>query len=294
VADAEVRLRNQEGIEAQLRRRVKSLETRLADHVSSINKIQPKYQEALNERAKFQLERDAALAQTTTTMERIEARIAENMKLKEQNASLSAELSASRDLLAGSSVPEIAELEKAHEEARALQSDKEKLERRVLSMNRDFEFTRDSYQKASSSAAELAAELASAHAEIEILKRKASDNIVRIAEIQRTNETAEREARIDELEGMLIEREQELYRKGEELKIKTNGRRETRGTSVPQSPRLGSGAMSPRARVVGSNGSRQNSPAPGETMGREGFRDAILFPSAPGGSSRWNHLREGM
>lgn len=276
---------------------MKSLEDRLADHVSSINKIQPKYQEALNERAKFQLERDTAVAQATTITERIEVRNATIAELKAEKASISAELSAARELLSGSSVPEIVELEKAREEMRRAQAEKETLERRFASLTRDFEFTRDSYQKQLSSGAELGSELNSAREEIEILRRKSSDNIVRIAEIQRHNETAEREARIDELEILLAEREHELYRKGEELKIKTNGRRETRGTSVPRSPRLGSGAMSPRARVVGvvgGNGSRQNSPAPGDTAGREGFRDAILFPSGQGGSSRWNHLREGM
>ncbi len=82
--------------------------------------------------------------------------------------------------------------------------------------------------------------------EIMKLQRKADENTVRIAEIQRSNTAKEREERIDELEAQVQEYQQELFRKNEELKLKTNGRRDTRGTSIPRSPRLGSGALSPR------------------------------------------------
>lgn len=262
----------------------------MSDYASSIAKIQPKYQEALNERAKFQAEREAAVAQATTLSERIEARLSDIVKLKEEKASLGKELADTQRLLRTSSVPDMAQLEQAKEAGQVLQAEKIKLEKKVASMTRDFEFTRDAYQKASNSAVDLANELSEVQQEMTVLRQKADENSVRIAELQRDSERQQKEDRITELEALLADRENELWRKGEELKIKTNGRRETRATSVPRSPRLTSGAMSPRRLPHGgNNGSRQNSPVPGEMPRiREGFGvDNILFPPR-----QWGHLRE--
>ena len=120
-------------------------------------------------------------------------------------------------------------------------------------------------------------------------KRQASENKVRVAEIQRKYETDQLNERVDELEAQLKETQRDRDKTKEELKIKTNGRRETRGTSVPRSPHLGgSGAMSPRpnfARTAG--GSRGASPAPGDN-----FRDPPLFPPPPSklGSNAYTYL----
>ncbi|KAI9729671.1 MAG: hypothetical protein M1818_008424 [Claussenomyces sp. TS43310] len=291
VSDLKTRLQAQEAIESRLRHGIKTLESHLEDRVSAIRKIQPKYQETLNERAKFQAERDAAIAQAKLMTERMETRLGDIAKLKEEKVTLMRELSELQNLITSSAIPEIVELERLREEVKHSKAEKEKIEKRMGSLSRDFEFTRDSYQKASTSAVDLANELTEARLEISILQRKADENSLRIAEIQRDSELQQKGERISELELLLADREMELWRKGEELKAKTNGRRETRGTSVPRSPHLVSGAMSPRRMPIGvGNGSRQNSPAPGEMPRiREGFGgDATLFPSR-----QWNHLREG-
>jgi chromosome segregation ATPase len=289
VDNLEVELQNKQSMEEQLRSMVKSLEVRLDDYVSTIKKLEPKLLQAISDRRKFQAERDAAKSQAVILTQTIEARVTEIAKLKEDKLSLEKELTTARTALTNSTVPEVAKLAQTQEQLRAIQIDKERLEKRILSMQKDFEFTRDSYQKASSYTTELRNELSELKEENANLRRKASENTVRIAEIQRANEAKEREERIDELEALLRDRDQELRKKTEELKIKTNGRRETRGTSVPRSPRMGSGAMSPRphfARTAG--GSRGGSPAPGDA--REGFRDATLFPSSALASARWPHL----
>jgi hypothetical protein len=291
VDSLEIELQNKQSTEEQLRLMVKSLEARLEDYVSTIKKLEPRLLQAIADRRKFQAERDTAKSLAVTLTQSIEARVTEIAKLKEDKLNLEKELATARTALTNSTIPEIAQLAKDQEQLRALQIDKERLEKRILSMQKDFEFTRDSYQKASSYTTELRNELEELKEENAVLQRKASENTVRVAEIQRANETKEREERIDELEALLRDRDQELRKKTEELKIKTNGRRETRGTSVPRSPRMGSGAMSPRphfTRTAG--GSRGASPAPGDA--REGFRDATLFPSSALASSRWTHLTD--
>jgi chromosome segregation ATPase len=291
VDNLEVELQNKQSTEEQLRSKVKNLEARLEDYVSTIQKLEPKLLQAIADRRKFQAERDAAKSQAVILTQSIEARVAEIAKLKEDKVNLEKDLATTRTALAHSTVPEIAQLAQTQDKLRVLQADKERLEKRILSMQKDFDFTRDSYQKASSYTTELRNELSELQEQNTILQRKASENIIRVAEIQRANEAKEREERIDELEALLKDRDQELRKKSEELKFKTNGRRETRGTSVPRSPRLGSGAMSPRPRFAQpAGGSRGGSPAPGDA--REGFRDATLFPSSALASARWGHLSD--
>ncbi len=287
----EVEIQNKRSTEEHLRSMVKSLEARLDDYVSTIKKLEPKLLQAIADRRKFQAERDAAKSQAVSLTQSIEVRVSEIAKLKEDKINLEKDLATARSALTNSTVPEIAQLAQAQEQMRLLQVDKERLEKRILSIQKDFEFTRDSYQKASSHTTELRNEISELQEQNAVLQRKASENTVRVAEIQRANEAKEREERIDELEALLRDRDQELRKKTEELKIKTNGRRETRGTSVPRSPRMGSGAMSPRPRFAQpAGGSRGGSPAPGDA--REGFRDATLFPSSALASARWGHLND--
>ena len=262
---------------------------RVQDLTKTIQNVQPKYRQAIADKSKAQAERDVAQTQVIKLDQVNNGRIEEIANLKEEKTSLERQLTVAQDALRKSSVPGAAKLGQAQDQIRELLADKERLEKRVASVQGNFDFTRDAYQKASSHVTELNSEINDLKEENVVLRRQASENRVRISEIQRASEARQREERIEELEALLKDRERELAKKSEELKIKTNGRRETRGTSVPRSPRLGSGAMSPRpqfARTAG--GSRGASPAPGEA--REGFRDPPLFPPSGLGSARFSHL----
>jgi len=125
--------------------------------------------------------------------------------------------------------------------------------------------------------------------ENDILKRKASDNTVEIHRIQASNETKIYLARINELDAEKKELERELGKKNEELKTIMNGRRSTRGTSVPRSPRMNT--MSPNTRInrVMGVSSRGNSPGPGEPVRGIFSTDGPLQYGAP--TRAWpNHL----
>lgn len=297
VAALEIEVENGKRVEAQLRQSKNELEIRISSYSSLINKIHPKYQDALKERATAQSAKEAAQAQVLAINQRMESRIEDIAKLKEEKAVLQAELSAARASLSSATVPSVAELAQAQESISTLQSEKARLEKKIANIQRDFDFTRNEYQKASNSAVESAAEVSMLKEEAEILRRQASSNLVTVAEIQRSSGNKELEDRIDELEAQVAEYQNELARKNEELKAKMNGRRETRGTSVPRSPRLGSGAMSPRPYGtirIGGGGSRGTSPAPGgEAMtlsisaGAGIGRDPVLFPP----QQRWGYLR---
>jgi len=149
--------------------------------------------------------------------------------------------------------------------------------------------------RSSRAAAEANNELNELKEENRVLKRKASENAVRIHEIQASNEIKEHLVRIDGVEAEKAALERELDKKSEELRTVMNGRRATRGASVPKSPRMNN-TMSPStrvSRVIGANGSRGNSPALGEPI-RGMFTGDALFPNIPTGSlQRWpNHLTQ--
>jgi chromosome segregation ATPase len=169
---------------------------------------------------------------------------------------LEAELTTARTALASSAVPEQREFEALREKAAEAQAEREKLEKRAVSAAKDFEFTREQYQRASNQAAELASEVAGLQAEKVVLERRASENIVRIREMQARSEVAQLKDRIDELEAEAGLLKADLGRKNEELKAR--GVRGLRGASVPRSPKVAG---------MGIAGSRGSSVAPGEGNG---------------------------
>jgi len=290
------------------------LENRCRDFESSIASIQPKYQEALNDRGQFEHEFNMSSLRQANLRKELENKEAELIKLREQKATLQAELTDARTALSSSSIPEIVEMGKLKEELVKEKSEKERLEKRLKNMQSDLEYMRNNYQNSSTLAAEHASENRALQTELDKLREKDKRDMVRIHEIQRSNEVKECLRRVQTLKDEKSELERELEKKQEELRAVMNGRRATRGTSVPRSPRMGTGGtMSPGPRsmgramqmgnigmaMAGGNGSRGNSPVPGELGGFRGtgaFVGEALFQDnrAPGGiGSRWgNHLQQ--
>ena len=289
------------------------LERRCQDLESSIASIQPKYQEALNDRGEFQHETNLAKARQEHLRKELENKDSEVTKLRDLKAALEKELAEARAALSSSSVPEIAEMGKLKEELLQERSERERLQKRLTNMQGDLEYMRNNYQNSSSLAAEHASENQTLQAELAKLREKDKQDMVRIHEIQRDNENKEYIRRVKELQGENSELERELEKKQDELKALMNGRRATRGTSVPRSPHMGTGGtMSPGPRPMGramqmgnigmamsggNGGSRGNSPAPGDLGGFRGtgtFVGEALFQDnrTPGGVRWGNHLQQ--
>ena len=259
--------------------------------------MQPKYQEALNDRGQAAHDNQESMAREKRMSQKLEARTAELAKAREQKDLVDTELAAARATLLNSSIPEIAELQKLKDELSAARADMEKTQKKITNAQGDMEYMRNNYQKASSAAAEMRNELDELTTQNALLTRKASDNAVEIHRIQSSSEIKQYLEMISELQAEKAAVERELEKKSEELRSLQNGRRATRGTSMPRSPRMGTmspGQSSrPMARVLGGVGSRGNSPAPGgsesEYRGPGTFGEALFTPSGP--PNRWgNHL----
>lgn len=165
------------------------------------------------------------------------------------------------------------------------------LEKRLENAQRDADYARTMYQDASSAASSVGAENRELKERAKDLQQTASDNLVKIHQIQADSNTKEYLRRIHELKLQVRDREVELDRARDELRQLKNGR-QTRQVSVPRSPRMG--MMSPR-RGIGGSASRGTSPAP--AIGIEAAAAAaatgmqFMAPQQPG-NGRWQHLRE--
>lgn len=263
---------------------IKSLRFRCHDYEKSIKRIQPKYQRALDERARFEHENAQVLKRESEYVKKLEIQDGAAAKLREENASLKNELAVARNSLATHENPSIAELQKAKDDLHAAQVEIERLKKGQASAEKRADYATSLYQTNSQQAQEMRNELNALQSECENLRSQASAARIEINKINHDGIIQQQVDNINILKRELAERERMLETVTRQLDAYTNGRRTTRGTSVPRSPRMNN--MSPRPRVMGSNAaSRGNSPAPGIFGGE-------MFQGGDAGRRFGAHLRE--
>lgn len=263
--------------EAEFRAVVSGLDKRIEEHERNANKLYSSHREALEDRSRFEAEKtkaEAALQAATAAAQKDSDKA--QKRIIELEASV-AQLKSGPDGQEGESP-----LVKANQLLKEAQEKAEVLEKRLENSRKDGEYVRNLYQEASSSANAAQAEIAELKEKNEKLRKKASESLVKIHQIQAENSSREFARQIGELKALIKERELELDRVREDLRQLRNGRRETRQVSVPRSPHMG--VMSPRpGRTHGGSASRGTSPAP--AVGLDG-------PLLPPGNGRWVHLRD--
>ena len=284
-------------MDSKLSEHVKSLESQLRSHERSIQTIQPKYMDALRDRGTFEKECQKAVDKANAATERLEAQKAEVKALKEKNKLLESKVAEVNDVLANSTIPDIARLAQAEKDRAEALAAVEKLEKKHRGVQNEVEYSRKAYQDASNAHTELNQETQELRRQVAELGRRASENLLKIHQTHARNEMAEVNRQIDGLNALLENRERELERAKEELKYLKNGRRETRQASVPRSPRTGVISPRPARGMGGGTNSRGTSPAPlssdGPGMGGGGTPvPGMTFLPPAGNGGRWGHLRD--
>lgn len=253
---------------------------------ASIEHIQPRYQDALNERAKF--ERDAKDANESEKVHRkkLEKREAEVTKLEEKNATMALELAAAQETLSNSSVPDVVEIAQMRLEVSKVKAENEQLQKKLAYAEKQVDYMRSNYQNSSAFAAESASELQDLRTTNAELQKKADENTVRIHEIHRGTEIGSHLNTISRLKNNLEGLEKENEKNKEELVVaaRSGRRNNTRAMSgTPASPKV-TGTLSPgpfKNRPYNPT-SRGGSPNPGEFFGGN------LDGSSRGPPQRWN------
>ncbi|KAK0719622.1 hypothetical protein B0H67DRAFT_573592 [Lasiosphaeris hirsuta] len=295
IAELEERLVTQAGIEARIREHAKSIEAQLQSHVRTERRLQPKYYEALRDRKEAGRARKKAEDQAELTKKRLEASTLEAEALKERIKVLDSKLADANMAMAASTVPDVARLANAEKELAEAQVKIQSLEKKVASALKETEYSRSAYQNASNSYGEVSRENQDLKETINGLEKRASDNIVKIHEINASSQLQAVGRQVEEYQAIVRERDLALERARDELRHLKNGRRETRQASVPRSPRTG--VMSPRpGGRGGATGSRGTSPAPTYDNAPGGAPSApmpgMTYFNQPPDNRRWTHLRD--
>ncbi|KAL6699936.1 hypothetical protein J3F84DRAFT_195962 [Trichoderma pleuroticola] len=258
---------------------ISSLEKRVKEYERTTNRIYEAQRAALQDRSRFEAERNKmeAAMQSAAAQSEKEAEKAKKiiMELEATVARLTEDPNASD--------PQNTPLAKTEKLLHDTQSKASLLEKRLENAHKDADYIRNLYQDAASTASGLKSENNQLRSQNEELAKRASENSVKIHEIQERDTVNMFVAQVAELKLQLQQRERELDLANDELRQLKNGRRETRQSSVPRSPRMG--MLSPLTRAYGGPGSRGASPALG--AGIEGMQ---LYGQQPR-NSRYDHLR---
>lgn len=256
------------------------LEKELKDYKRTVNKIERSNRTALQDRTLFEKEKKKAESNAKAAAETAEREKKKLQKHIEELESKIAHLTAN---------PEASKLE---DMLRQEQGQVEHLTKRLSNAETTQNFFKDRYQEVDSQATELATENKELKSRHEDLRTKASDNFRKIQEINDRQQREAMEDHIKQLTAQVNEREHWLNLAHDELRTLRNGRPQTRGTSVPRSPRVP--MMSPRPGRGGFTGSASRGTSPTTAPGHEGFMGpGAQFMGQQSRNGRWgNHLQD--
>ncbi|KUI57938.1 hypothetical protein VP1G_05232 [Cytospora mali] len=236
---AEVSIEKLEDLVDQMKHLKNALDQKgeeLKSWVKTVRQFQPKYKNAMKDRRDFEEERDKVLKEKEKTQKLLDASETKVSKLSDEKREIETKLQE----LTKSENPGTAAAAQREVDLKGSQEMVASLERQITYLKKDVDFTRSRYQDASDKAAALGEENAELRKRVADLETKASDNVVKLRQI--SVDTARKEAwrLYQDEKAQRLDRERELDKKNEELrayKSRFSGR-ETRGSSVPRSPRV--------------------------------------------------------
>ncbi|WAO93886.1 Hypothetical protein NCS54_01144600 [Fusarium falciforme] len=268
------------GIEVDYKSVINRLDKELKDYKRTVNKIERSNRTALQDRTMFEKEKQKADSNAKAAAETAERERKKLQKHIEELESKIAHLTAS---------PEASKLE---DMLREEQAQVELLTKRLSNAQTTNEFYQHRYQEVDGQATELATENKELKSRHEDLRTKASDNFRKIQEINASQQWEAMKDQIKQLTAQVNEREHLLNLAHEELRTLRNGRPQTRGTSVPRSPRVP--MMSPRPGRGGFTGSASRGTSPTTAPSHEGFMGpGAQFMGQQSRNGRWgNHLQD--
>lgn len=162
-----------------------------------------------------------------------------------------------------------------------------KNERQIATIRADLDFAQSRYQDASDKAAELGEENKELKLQVRGLETRASDNVVEIRKINAQRTDARLRQMYDQEKAMRQAHEREIDRIKEELRTckARFGGRETRGSSVPRSPRPSRQMSSRNTSPVGDGSNSGSGTGNSGGNGNGGGAMASVFGPRP-------HLRD--
>lgn len=235
---------------------IRKAQGQVQEHVRALETLQYDHEEQRDKLLQKETELDRVVAKAQADALRFTSLETRYNEMREERTELQRQLREAKEALLNQAEPERAEFERMKEEAAAATAERTKLLNKVKQAEENYDYLRDQYQTASNMASQLGTANKALEAENAELAKKASGEQLRVREKTLDSSAKGVMNRVRLLELTIKSREELLLRKEEEItKIKeSRGRMNTRGSSVPRTPRLGS----PLAQGTSS---RQASPA---------------------------------
>ncbi|KAK7421769.1 hypothetical protein QQX98_001983 [Neonectria punicea] len=264
---------------------IDGLEKRVKEYERTTHKVSESHRKALQDRSDFEKatsKSDHALKAAAEAAQKEAEK--KQARIEELEATVARLTSASEGSVDESP---LAKTERLFEES---QKKVKLLEKRLENAQKEADYIRNIYQDVNSTAGALGSEIKGLRLQNEDLQKKASDNMLRIHQIQANNTNKEQLDMIEGLKIQLREREIEVTHLREELNLRS-GRPATRQASVGGSPRLSMNSPRPGRGFPGGSASRGTSPAP--VLGYDnGAIPGVQFMGQQPGNGRYSHLRD--
>ncbi|KAK5119879.1 hypothetical protein LTR85_007205 [Meristemomyces frigidus] len=256
--------------EQRLQKLLVDAQHRLEEHVEALADLQYRHEEQREKLIEVTNQRDSAILTAQQAVNRMTETANNASSIKADRTSLKQQLEEANAKLLNHSVPERAEFEALRLAAVQAKTEKELLEKRLLSARGENEYFRTNYQTSSQTAQNLASQNTELENELAVARNKATGEQAKLRQMGYDSQTSSLRDENKKLKALLKDRDAGLKFRDEEiarLKEASRGRMGTRGNSVPRSPRLGSPMKMDGLR---GRGSRQGSPAAGELRGKAG------------------------
>lgn len=206
----------------------------LHEYTESLEDLQLRFENKTKKCRAINAANDQLEASLASSVSKNRRQSAEIVAVHEKNASLEAELKASRDACLDSTEPSVVEREGFHAQIRMLKESNAGLEKKVTNLNHDLEYCREQYRTASNAAVEATTRVSELESELIVAQRKASGEAVKLATLNQANENEHLREEVEVLQLEIKHREDHLRRIEEELRDFKHDRRGvvTRGNSV--------------------------------------------------------------
>lgn len=210
------------------------------EYAKTVRKFEPKYKEAVGDRGKFHLERDNALKRVAYLEKQLQRGDAKLEQVKSEKQQLEKEYSEKLQTLSQSDDPGTALAANNQVSKDTLESTNKALSQKLSSKEKEAEYANTSYREVSQQMASVTKENAELKLRIRDLETRANANVVEIRRINDERMRDQLRLMYEQEKNMRLDREKEIERKNEEMRnYKARfGGRDTRGSSVPRSPRV--------------------------------------------------------
>lgn len=242
--------------------------------VKTVRNFQPKYQQAIRERNIFEEERNKMFKEKEKIQKLLDISQARATKLLEEKQELEAKLQE----LTNSDNPNTTAAAQRELDLASSRENAANLERQLAFLRKDVEYARSRYQDASDKAASLGEDNTALKSQVAELEKRASDNVVKLREMSADAARQDAWRLYQDEKTQRLSAERELDRKNDELRNYKSrfGGRETRGSSVPRSPRVRQMSSRNTSPVGDNNGNGGSGSGPGPISGVFGPRSTHL------------------